>query len=412
MYKKIKQQMTAVFSNDGKLDIPLIGIFVVINIIVLVNAVFHHPKIGYDVSNHLTYMQTILDGMPNHDDTPEFFSPPLPYVLPAFFDKACELVYDDEPHIPINSGGHIIFSCRKSTGKFAQSLNVLLSFSTLFVILLICEYLRPHNRFYKFSTLFLFSLLTVYYKTFSQARGEPYVVFFIVLSAYFLLRTLDPKPKKTTFVFLGISLGLLILSRQWGFFIFPAIAFSGIWLIIKKQQEALKLIKPLMGSFIIAAFLGGWFYLYLYIQHGSFTAFNIEENQRMSFDEVVSLTRKTRIKNMDLFRNPIRPNFYYEPIPVFYSEIWGDYWGYFTFIKEKSYYGDLGLGNSTEVGPYLGRVNFISIIPTLILGMGWLFGAYKLFERKKPFSIEDAGSALFFFISTSSIIAIPSPKKA
>ncbi len=205
-------------------------------------------------------------------------------------------------------------------------------------------------------------------------------------------------------MFLGLSLGLLILSRQWGFFIFPAIFFSGIWLWIKNRTTARKLIKPLISSFAIAALVGGWCYVHLYIQYGTITAFNIEANQRIPIDEAYKLIRKTRIKDMDLFREPVRPNFYYEPTPVFYSETWGDYWGYFTFIKEKGYYGDLGLGNGSEMGPYLGRVNFASILPTLILGAGWSLAVLRLLNIKKPFSIEDTGSTLFFFIATSSIV--------
>ncbi len=403
MSPKIVQQVKSVFLNDKKLDIPLLGLFILINLIVLINALIHHPKIGYDAVNHLSYIQVLFDRLPTDQDTPEFFSPPLPYALPAIFDKACEIARNDEPHIPLYNNSYIIFSCRTVDGKFAQYLNVLLSIATLYFVLLICSYTKPGNRFYKISTLALISVLTVYYKTFSQVRDEPYVVFFVVLSAYLFLKLLDAPSRKNTFA-LGISLGLLILSRQWGFFIFPAIVFVEIWLLIKDYAKAIQLMKPLITSFILAAFIGGWFYLHLYIQNGTMTAFNIVDSQSLGLEEFLSLARKTRIKNFDLFKEPIRPHFAGEPTPIFYSDTWGDYWGFFTYIKHKSPYGEQGFGNSKEMGNYLGSVNLFSVAPTLLLGVGWLFAALRLFNLKKPYSIESASAILFFFIATVSII--------
>ena len=85
------------------------------------------------------------------------------------------------------------------------------------LLLMIAEQIKPGNRFFKISALMMLSLLTVYYKTFSQVRGEPYVVFFIALSICLINEIL----KTTSFnyklvIAAGITLGLLILSRQWG----------------------------------------------------------------------------------------------------------------------------------------------------------------------------------------------------
>ena len=404
MFKETLGQLRSVFLNDRKLDLPLLGLFVLINLIVLINALVHNPKIGYDAVHHLTYLQVLFDRIPTQQDTPEFFSPPLPYILPAVFDKACEIVRNAEPHIPLRNHSYFIFSCRTTDGKFAQYLNVLLSIATLYLVLLICNTTRPGNRFYKISTLVLVSVLTVYYKTFSQVRGEPYVIFFVVLSAYLLLKLLAAPYQKSTIVALGISLGLLILSRQWGFFIFPAIILTGVWLLIKDYLNARPLIKPIIMTFILAMLVGGWFYLHLYVQYGTITAFNIENSQRLPLDDFLPLIRKTRIKDLDLFKEPIRPNFVGEPVPIFYSDTWGDYWGFFTYIKNKSTYGEQGFGNANEMGNYLGRVNLFSVIPTVVLGAGWLLAALRLFNFKKSFSIDDAGITLFFFIATTSII--------
>jgi hypothetical protein len=178
----------------------------------------------------------------------------------------------------------------------------------------------------------------------------------------------------------------------------------GIWLLITDYPRAIQLIKPLIASFVLAALIGGWFYLHLYIQNGTMTAFNLENSESLSLEKFLSLARKTRIKNFDLFKEPIRPHFAGEPTPIFYSDTWGDYWGFFTYIKHKSPYGEQGLGNSKEMGRYLGTVNLFSVVPTLVFVAGWLFAILRLFNLKKPYSMESASTILFFFIATVSII--------
>ena len=400
-----RHRSRSVFVQDGKLDLPVLGLFLLINLIVLINATLHHPKIGYDATSHITYIQVLFDRLPDIQDTSEYFSPPLPYALPALFDKACETLLDNHEHFPLLEGSYYIFECRFADAKFAQYLNVLLSIGILYFVLLICEYLKPGNRAYKISVLVLFSLLTVYYKTFSQVRGEPYVAFFTVVSAYLLLKLANEENVlRKNVTFLGLSLGALILSRQWGFFLFPAIVFSGIWFLFQNRPSAPRLIKPILVSFVISAFVGGWFYLHLYLQNGTVTAFNIKENEPLSLNQFWSSLRRTHVQDFEIFKQPIRENFQGDILPTFYSETWGDYWGYFTYVKENSTFGDQGLDNAKEIAPYLGRVNLFSAIPTLILGLGWITSAIQLFNFKKPVSIERLGSGLFFFMITTSAI--------
>src|SRR4029077_2129026 len=71
-------------------------------------------------------------------------------------------------------------------------------------------------------------------------------------------------------------------------------------------------------------------------------------------------------------------------IPVFYSDLWGDYWAYF-LIRGKTPTGRKIAGlranggsgrplvyvtNLDTMSPYLGRILVISIIPTVILLTG------------------------------------------
>ena len=59
-------------------------LLLLMNSIVLYNVLVHPPFAGYDGGSHLGYILTLAEGrLPTPFDTSEFFSPPLPYVLPA-----------------------------------------------------------------------------------------------------------------------------------------------------------------------------------------------------------------------------------------------------------------------------------------------------------------------------------------
>ena len=57
--KQISLGFKSLFLHEGKVDILLLIIFLTINFLVLVNTVRHNPKMGYDASHHLEYIQVL-----------------------------------------------------------------------------------------------------------------------------------------------------------------------------------------------------------------------------------------------------------------------------------------------------------------------------------------------------------------
>ncbi len=382
-----------VFQSKYKtLDVRLVLVFVIINFIVVVNAFIHNPEMGYDAEGHLNYITVLPTQLPTFGQSTEFFSPPLPYLLPSLVYQPCHQIYADENIIEYRN-----FDCRKLAGKFAQGINVLLSLGTTYLFLLIADKLRPGRRNFKFVALGLFGLLTVYYKTFAQVRGEPYVLFFYFLAIYVLM-TVWHEPQKQNrknAVWLGLILGLLILSRQWGFLIYPAIlVFVGhVWL--NNRPLGNRLGKFVALSFAVSLLVGGWFYFYLYANFGSVTTFN-QVRAGFSLDnKPISFYRSTGLGGFLLFKDPIRPTFDNQFIPSFYSDIWGDYWGFFVFVRANSYLGLVGQGNQDQISPYLGRVNLVSIVPSLAFLGGILLGIQKL--AKVTFKAKNVENSSFLY---------------
>ena len=379
----IKNISGAFQGHEKRVDLRLVIIFMIINLLVMLNAVIHNPEMGYDAEGHLDYMTTLPAKLPTFGESTEFFSPPLPYFLPSLAYQGCYQIYADENIVDARN-----FDCRKLAGKVAQGINVFLSLGTTYLFLLIADRLRPGKANFKPIGLGLFGLLTVYYKTFAQVRGEPYVAFFCLLAVFFLMASIQERRLDwKNAVRFGLILGFLILSRQWGFLVFPAIlVWVGLtWL--HDRPLGLRLGRFMGLSFAISLLVGGWFYLYLYSNYGSFTAFN-QERQSFSFsNKPLSFYRSTGLADQQLFKDPLRPRFDNQFLPSFYSDLWGDYWGFFVYIRDNSYLGLVGLGNRSEMASYLGKVNLAAVIPSLVLLGGALMGigslAKAIFQPKR-----------------------------
>jgi hypothetical protein len=358
---------------------------VLINSLVLTNTIFHDPNIGYDVTAHLINVHILPYRLATQAETYEFFSPPLGYILPALVDKVC-LYY------------HCTAWRDRIDGKSAQVINFFLSIGITILFWKIAELLRPGNKTLKISMLAMLGILTVYYKTFSQARGEPYVAFFAVWVIFLVLKVIK-NPASISWkngILLGVALGLLVLSRQWGFFLFPALAALVVLLFIIDHKAGYRLGGMFALSVVVAALVGGWFYVYLYRTYGSFTAAATQPSAFSLANHPLSYYTGLGVKGLKIIRVPIRPNLGNSLIPIFYSDTWGDYWGYFSFVDPN--YARYRV-NRAVIAPYLGRVNLVSFFPTLILLAGLTLGGYYVWKllRQKEHSAERLFLAFLFF---------------
>ena len=114
------------------------------------------------------------------------------------------------------------------------------------------------------------------------------------------------------------------------------------------------------------------------ISEGSPIAFN-KEPQTFSFNNQPVDFYFSLQPYSNLYQNPIRPYFDNQFFPIIYSDLWGDYWGYFSFILKGWDYGRY----QETVGSYLGRVNVFSIFPTAIYLTGFFIVGKLYFKKEK-----------------------------
>ena len=354
-----------------KQDTHIKIILFVILFIMIFNVFSYYHEFGYDGQDHKWYIEVLPLDLPTQNDTKEFFSPPLPYLLPSIIDSICDNLVE---------ANLTSLNCNIFYGNISQLFQLLMFLIILFCYLKILN-LLSENRNYKNLTLILLLLIPVNYKTFVMIRGEPYVSFFFFLILYLLFSIIseDKDINRLDYVLLTLLMAGLGLSRQWGLLLLPGI-FLTIFLVNKyKDKEFSKKYTRLVFSSSIFSFpLYFWFYIHLFLNYGSITAFNREPlpfnflNQSTSFYFDLALA--------DIFTRPIR-GFSLENklFPILYSETWGDYFGYFLITHAKG-----GLEANYEIVPYLGRVNLFALVPTFL----FIFGIFYFFVIFKKLNVN------------------------
>ncbi len=371
----LKTLLIEPFCTGTRLHKPLLGLFCLINSLVLFNALFHFHRVGYDtLDGHMPYIAALgTFHLPDAETSRSFFSPPLPYVFPA-------LVHFLLTSITSFTGWDTLsldIAC-----KAGQMQNVVFSLGLTFALLKICNTLYPDDIWFKFGALALLGIVPVYYKSFAFVRGEPLVAFLALVVIYQVCKLLFAQYvlySRTSFILPGLTLGLLALSRQWGILLFPALAFWVLLLRVYQGRQSGALGRTVLQSLCLAILIGGWFYVVLAWRYGSPLAFNRDPSPIFRFSNQPA-TFYTGIGLDQLFRAPVYPAFANQLIPVFFSETWGDYWAHFVYTRSHTIFAS---DNGVSLN-YLGRVNFVSLVPTIVLTGGMITGCVHMLRFIRP----------------------------
>tara|TARA_B110000444_G_scaffold259840_1_gene304836 strand:- start:1858 stop:3213 length:1356 start_codon:yes stop_codon:yes gene_type:complete len=340
--------------------------------IIIYNIFFYSPILGYDAESHYLYVDYISRYLPREIrmpvrlDTREFFNPPFAYLAPSFFQIICRNTIESE---------NLLQACRPIYGTATQIFQSIMYIATIAVNLFTLKLFNNSKKIFNTSYLIMISLLAVNYRTVSMIRGENYILFFLSIFLYLILK-MEKSNYKFNFkrtIYFGLVIGGLALSRQWAFFLFLPIIIMLFTTQINDKKEYLKIWIP---SSVIGFLLSGWFYINLYLKAGSFTAFNMERTSFSFYNQPISFYIPTLENFKYLFFKPIRPHLDNQFFSILYSDLWGDYWGYFSFT---SGYLDIGR-NQLAIGDYFARVNIISIFTFTVICV-FYFLSFKKYSQ-------------------------------
>ncbi|HEX8990372.1 MAG TPA: glycosyltransferase family 2 protein [Anaerolineales bacterium] len=363
------------FRSNGRLNKPLLTVFTLIAILLLINAFLHDPQAGYDAQDHLHYVLSLADSwqLPTRAQTGQYYSPPLPYFLPAVLTT-------------------LQLGLWKAL-KAGQLLNALLGIGLLYYLIRICEVASPGNTRLKVLSLGMLGLMPVFYRSFALVRGEPYLAFLGVFIAFETLEVFLRRQFAARHVFaLGIALGLAVLARQWGFFLLPPVLIFALW--CASRADLFRSVAAVCAIVLLTLLVGGWFYLHILDQYGTLTAFDRPP-------EPLTAAHASSLLGVDasalrVFSDPVRPSLEGRLLPIFYADAWGDYWAYFLIYARNTYTGKFEDGAAFEtltrpdqfssslvtnrfvINRYLAALDLLDLIPTALLLAGFLSGAITL----------------------------------
>jgi len=350
----------------------LVSFLVVISVsIFFLNIFSYDPRNGYDGDAHYLYVKFLTMNLPDNfklpgiQDTYEFFSPPLAYIFPSLVGVLCRNVISSSDYEN---------ECYIFQDNFTQFFQLLIFVGLIFMYVKISNKLFPKDSRYRNTVLILLICLAPNYKAFMMFRGEPYLTFLITLMIYFLIQLYQDEKKLNiiNFLFFGLLIGLVALSRQWGFLFFPCVVFFTF--ISRKILPFKKTFSLFIFSSIVGFIISGWFYLNLYNQYGTFAKFNLEPNT-LSILDLIRITY-INVNIGDLFTNPTRSSSLKGLFPIFYADLWGDYSAHFSYLDYKLY------GRDLKFETYLGRVSLISIYPSFLIIYGLIKLSIDLFNKK------------------------------
>src|SRR5262249_51512172 len=221
----------------------------------------------------------------------------------------------------------------------------------------------------------------------------------VVIIYYTLLIFIERQFTTINATILGVVMGLCALSRQWGILIFPAVFLFMALQCIRYPQWRRPMTGTLCLCLLLVSLTSGWFYVALKSKYGSAQTFNRSRAAYFSFSNQ-PLEFYVRFSPKLLFTNPVRPNFPNQFLPIFYSETWGDYWGYFTLYgidtRLPTFVNGYDLNqvlsstgsrpqwletNYDTIGAYLGRVNLVSIFPSALGLLALVSGGIAIIRR-------------------------------
>jgi hypothetical protein len=330
-------------------------------VLVLWNTFAYPSGAGYDAASHREYADFLIQHhrLPHRDETPEYYSPPLYYLLAGAADWLGRTVGLADPH------------------KLGQVLNVPVVVGAVVLVAAIARLLWPARRWLPVAAAGYVALLPVLERTAAMFDPEPTDLFFSVLCAFLTARILvSRRYGAVSALGLGIALGAAQMVRQFALYTLAVVALAWIaaarWRPGERRPLARSGIVALAAVFVIA---GPW-YVYRSIHYAN-PVFDRPHSSKPFFERrPASFYLGSGLP--DAFTQPYRPHFKNLVWPQTYADLWGDWYGVFAWSQES------GGQPSPRQNGWLVAQNVVGLAPTAFALAGWLALLVLSLRRRDP----------------------------
>lgn len=317
--------------------------------IVFWNAAAYPSGAGYDAPSHREYADFLIQHLrlPFRNETPEYYSPPLYYMVAGAVTWIGRQVGLADPH------------------KLAQLFNVPTTVGTLLLVAALARLLWPERRWIAPAAVGYAALSPVFTRTASMFNPEPTDLFVSMICLYLAARMLVQRRYSwRAALALGVALGCGEMVRQFSLWTLAVVVLAfavALWTrIAERRSIAAALVVAIAACAVIAL---PW-YTYRAIHYGN-PVFDRPQSSKPLWDRrPPAFYVATGLP--DMFTRPYRPNMANRAWPETYADIWGDWYGVFAWSKAAH------PKPSAPRNAWLIVQNVVGFVPTALAIAGWL----------------------------------------
>ena len=284
--------------------------------IVLWNAAAYPAGAGYDATSHREYADFLIDHLrlPFRNETPEYYSPPLYYIVAGGVTWIGRQAGLGDPH------------------KLGQLLNVPVVVGILLLVAALARLLWPERRWLAPAAVGFVALSPVLTRTASMFNPETTDLLVSMLCLYLAARMLVRR--RYTWragLGLGVALGCGEMVRQFSLWTLAVVVLAfGVVMWARAEERRAAAASLAVALAACAAIALPW-YVYRAIHYGN-PVFDRPQSAKPLWDRrPASFYIGTGLP--DLFTRPYRPNMVNRALPETYADLWGDWYGVFAWSK-------------------------------------------------------------------------------
>jgi len=297
-----------------------IWISVTAGILLMTSNAIHYDYLGgYDAWGHIKYAKITSQQwrFPTKTESHESYNPPLFYLLSGSIIRLTSIVNNQDFESSINA---------------FKPVGIFLAISYLLAWFKIFQRLYPKQKTSQVIFIILLFSLPVFHKTIVMLNTEILLMTLVSFALWYFIAVFQDKPTiKKTLVLAGLT-SLALLTRFPALPLFIAIMIGILGLGFIKKITWKNSLKLLLVFLIFVVTATSWFY-YGRRQHGIYTGGRNSEPTEIPFFKRQSLAFYFDIPFTLMMNYPIR----FSPqtplnrlIPIYYSDLWGDWWNYFS----------------------------------------------------------------------------------
>jgi len=307
--------------------------------------------LGYDQRAHRQYADLLVHHgqIPSPAESQEFHTPPGFYAVAGAFEAVTH------------------------SWNAARGLNVLWFLGSAILTLLIARELFPRDRLLQLSALAFACFTPVALKLAAMFHPEELSLFASTLTVYLVVRFLVRRQLDWRHAaVLGLALGAAQLVRGFNLWLVPVVLVGFV---------PTRAVRPALVTVAAAFLVAGPWYVRQTIKYSNPLVFNraaphvaLWRRRPASFYVGLGLPQS--------ITSPIRPHFTNRFLPTLYSDIWGDYFGYFAWTTTEGGTAPAPLDTLGE--RELEAQNTLGFVPTLLAIGGVLALLVHSVRRARP----------------------------